>query len=512
MSHHRKKKKTKKKDRETGRKLDANPRQLKRSRIIVVQQQQNDDRTDEEEEETRSFEDVISTDLLYKIMRYHCDPEDWRACWSVCKRWRAVAISAFNPFTTNRPLYRAMLHKPHLLPVLLNDDRLEQAQFGKDFIVNGCVLIEDVDLRAKWIAKTVITRDVFVYCLMRVIDEMAVSVVDALCTHAMERGTTTLTIEQRDAKIVLTRLANETWRHYDDEKYATAKRAIVHVCRLIERTGPELLRSTVYLEWLMQNKKTFILSCLLECESVRSNAPTVNTMCIHALSTQDHALVRLLCEKDGRTTRRTRKLLTAENCWSAFVLACASDWPDVVDILFHGNRVDPAMQTQLGLRVAASKGSAGAVARLLLHPRCDPGVDNNVAVIIALKNGHVGVATMLVAHERCMRGGDSHSPMHSVLSRAISLGIKDKTFYDALARKQELDPNEHSHSPMRLALETKNYEALEMLLGLNELELSEDEKDVTLRAVRHRGDLVQRVLLWSSSSENCSSRRWGKCV
>lgn len=492
MSKHTKKKK--KKDRETAitTTLDVNPRQWKRSRIIIVQQQ-NDDRTDEEEEtqsSSVSFEDLISIDLLFKIMHDHCVPGDWRSCWLVCRRWRDVAMRAFNPFTTNRPLYRAMFQKPHLLPALLNDDRLQKAQFGKEFIVTGCVLITDAELRTTWIAKTVTTCDVFTFCLMRVVVEGVASVMEPLCIQADKNG---WTIGQGDAKTMLAKMGTET-RHLITDEWNSTRKAVVRVCRLIERTGPEILRSPAWLEWLMQNNKTFMLACLLECESVRAHTPTINTMCIHGLSTQNHMLVRLLCEKDGRTTRRTRKLLTVENCWSAFILACANDWVDVVDTLFRGNRVDPSIQDQLGLRVAASKGSAGVVSKLLQHPHCDPGVDNNVAVILALKHGHVGVATMLVAHERCMRGGDSYSPLHSVLSRAISLGIKEKAFYDALARKQALNPNEHAHSPIRLALETKNFEALEMLLGLNELELSEDEKDVMLRAVRHRGDLVQRVL------------------
>lgn len=492
---------------------DGNPRHKKRSRV-----QEEDEEEDEhtcEETIVSSFEDTINSDLLYKIMHDHVASTDWKACWGVCRRWRDVAVRAFNPFATTRALYAAMMVKPETLPMLLSDGRLEHATLTREVIVNGCVMISDLEMRVTWIAKTVRTCDMLVVCMFHAIAEKNAILLEALCQHAARAG---LRLSTADTKNVLLKLASVPIVMMEQEDNTQHRRraaaAVVSVCRMIERTSHEAaasLRASGYVHFLMQNRNTFMLTCLLRCKSVRKHAATVNVLCVHAFTTQDRVLLRCLCD-----AKRAR-VLSAENCWHAFILACANDWTEVVHSLLSGGgggsgegggRVDPSAHSQRALRVAAGKGSAGVVARLLEDPRCDPGADNNVAVILALKHGHVGVATMLVTHKLCLRT-DSHSPVQSVLTRAITLGIKDKSFYEALARKQALNPNEHAHSPVRLALATKNYEALEMLLGFDDaLELSDEEKGTVLRTIAQRADLVQRMF----KEQRFGSSLWGRCM
>jgi len=506
----------------TGR--DRNPRTKKRFRPIVVLAAETptkeEDATDEDEEQKRKifFEDVICDDLLYVIMSSHCDPHDWKACWGVCRRWRLIAQVAFNPFWSNKPLHYAMLKNPAVLPQLLNHPRFCRAKLGRELVVNGLVMISDPGMRAAWIEKTVQTSDMFIFCVVHMITQRNATVLDQLVRHA---ATQALEVSAKDAKHALT-LALCSGGGGDDDELAVVDASVVvagvlaSVCRMVEartKSGAEMLRAQGFLDHLMRSKRDDALICLIQhCASVREHAETVGAICTYAVGRSDGRLLRALCcpkkeQGSGGAAVVVMVALSNEHCWDAFMAACIHDWDDIVNALLSRRRVNPGMRQQLCLRLAAANGSEKVVRRLLRDRRCNPGIDNNVMVIVALKNGHVNVATMLLADSRCVLNA-VENPVQSVLSRAITLGVKDKKFYGVLASKKFVDPNEHQHSPIRLAVQTENHEALEMLLGFQSLELSDDEKHRVLRTVFNRGDIIERVF----KEHHFGSNVWGRCI
>jgi ankyrin repeat protein len=163
---------------------------------------------------------------------------------------------------------------------------------------------------------------------------------------------------------------------------------------------------------------------------------------------------------------------------------------DVVRVLLSDARIDPTVDENYAIRIAADRGHVDVVRVLLSDPRVDPAAEHNHAIGFAAFNGHCDVVRVLLSDSRIDPGADDNFAIrYAALSGHVDI-------VRILVSDSRADPTAGDNHAIRLAAQNGHADVVSVLLSDDPRvdPAAHDNDAIRLAAKNGHADVV-RVLL-----------------
>jgi len=405
------------------------------------------DEVDDTVRETGSdmFEDTVDNDILFYMFSKFWARGMWFDTMLVCKRWKMIGDWAFNPLSTAKSICYGVFRDQSLLKRLCAHQGIHTAKLDPELIEIVCQRVYDKDILESLIQRGIKTKKHWLKCLRVSITKSNSSAID--CLMPLFKSVYADKVTEADYKKIMITACSCS------ESEAMFK------CVLSEfrdKLKP-IIKTERFAVWCCRKGMTLALLCLIEEPLFRT---AINTLHVYnyAMTGRIEMLVCKTLKQDAANGHIDLRLYGSR----ALKNACREGWESVVQVLLKSMHVDPSIEHQMPLRLAVAKGQTAVVRRLLEHPSCNPGYNNNEIVLSAIDLGHEDIVTHLVRDSRVDISGHRNITQ-SILCKGISCGFQGDAFTIAVFEKGA-NPNEYTHAPLRLAVQTRNYEMLRKLI------------------------------------------------
>ncbi|KAJ3000905.1 hypothetical protein HDV02_002368 [Globomyces sp. JEL0801] len=141
-----------------------------------------------------------------------------------------------------------------------------------------------------------------------------------------------------------------------------------------------------------------------------------------------------------------------------FYCSVSYGFTDIVQTMLNIPSVDPSLNNQFAVRIAAQDGYPECLELLLTDSRVDPAVDNNFPVCLASQNGHLKCLEILLKDSRVDASDDDNYSIKFAASNGHTECVK------ILLACVKVDPTVDDNYPVCFAAEQGHMNALKALL------------------------------------------------
>lgn len=407
---------------------------------------------------------MLDQDVLYRVFKL-LPAENRFSVQLVCKRWRALGAVAFNEFETTKSFLHALYVDPSRLYGMSGNPRLLGGLLKDGTVLHAvCQKVTCRSLLTEWLARLDDAR--WTTCVLASVKYGNTAAIEVLFSMIPGTLAEVSTVARSVVKAA-----------FDMRGVPDSVLVVLLSCVLAQRRAcgggvNGYVPSFVTMTCCLSHKEGILRSLLAIRPPVFAHVNLLYVLNYAA----DHS--NLALAESAVACLGTKLDVPGDAILLIVKKACKRGWDHISSRLLpaeeamaaanNNNSTKPAaMDLTVLLRHAAITGNAQSVKLLLARRDVSPGRHANSIIRESLEMGHVGIACMLLNDKRVsVLVGDSQEK--SVLCCAIRSGQDASmigAILDACPAEARLEyATQFNRTPLRLALESRNCDAVRVLL------------------------------------------------